>query len=193
MMADNNNDDSQLSEKDREIKDKLARQKELEEQNALPYKWRQTLQDVDITVPIPKGTKSRDMLITIKQKQLKVAFKGAPEAIMDGDLCNNIKVEESTWLIDNCELLVHLEKINKAEWWRNVIADHPAIDTTKIVPENSKLDDLDGETRGMVEKMMFDQRQKAMGLPSSDDQKKADALQRFKEQHPEMDVSNTIL
>ncbi|KAH9837201.1 nuclear movement protein nudC [Rhodofomes roseus] len=183
-------DYDKLSKEEREARDKADREREAAEQAALPYKWRQELGEVDFVVPVPKGTRGRDLNIVLHKKKLSVGFKGK-EPIMAGELCKEIKVEDSTWTLEDQEAVhVHLEKINKQQWWENVLTHHPKIDTTKIQPENSKLSDLDGETRGMVEKMMFDNQQKQMGKPTSDELKKMEALKKFQEQHPELDFSN---
>ncbi|TAQ91136.1 hypothetical protein B7494_g479 [Chlorociboria aeruginascens] len=170
-----------------------ARAKEAEEQAALPYKWTQTIGDVDITVEVPGNLKGRDLVVEIKKKKLVLGIKGQ-DPIVNGDLPHEIRVDESTWTLttspSNSKILeVHLDKVNKMEWWAHVITSAPKIDVTKIQPENSKLGDLDGETRGMVEKMMYDQRQKEMGKPSSDEEKKLDMLKKFQKEHPEMDFS----
>ncbi|KAI5371001.1 putative CS domain, HSP20-like chaperone, NudC family [Septoria linicola] len=173
--------------------DKEAKAKEVEEQSKLPYKWTQTIQDLDLSAPIPANLKGKDLDVKITKTALKAGIKGQ-EPIIDGTFPHPILVDDSTWTLETTstgkELSIHLDKVNKMEWWAHVVTSAPKIDTSKISPENSSLSDLDGETRSMVEKMMFDQRQKEMGKPTSDEQKKLDLLKKFQDQHPEMDFSN---
>ncbi|CAO1618462.1 unnamed protein product [Parajaminaea phylloscopi] len=171
--------------------DEAERKREADEQSALPYQWTQALDHVHLTLPLEPNTRARSLDVSIKRTSLRVAKKDGDKAVLlEGEFPYEIKMDDSTWSVEDAQLLsVHLDKSNTSQWWPHVFTDAPKIDTTKLVPENSKLSDLDGETRAMVEKMMHDNRAKQLGQPTSDEQRQQEILKKFQEQHPEMDFS----
>ena len=154
------------------------------------YIWTQTLSEINMIIPIPENTRSRDINVEIRKNHLKVGLK-QDSSFLDDDLMHSILVDDSLWTIeDGNKLCITLQKLNQMEWWDAVCAKDPKINIRKIQPENSSLGDLDGDIRQTVEKMMYDQRQKALNLPTSDEQKKLEIMKKFQAQHPEMDFSN---
>lgn len=109
---------------------------------------------------LPDGVVGKQLDVKIMSKKLSIGLKGQAEKIIEGELPKKIKVEDSIWTLESDgakrTLQLNLSKVNAMEWWDCVIEGDPKIDTQKIEPESSKLSDLDGETRGVVEKMMFD-------------------------------------
>ena len=157
------------------------------------YVWTQTLDDLEVRVAVPPGTKSKEIECAFAKNRFSFKLKTASgEPRIEGEFYAAITPDECYWTLeDNAYVSCFLQKAKTgAEWWPHVLVDDPKIDTKKVEPENSRLDDLDGETRSTVEKMMYDQRQKAMGLPTADEQTKQDALKKFMAAHPEMDFSN---
>lgn len=158
------------------------------------YDWGQALDTVDVDVFLPDNFNTRQLDVKMSATKLCVKNKVTGAAILEGTWFKPIHVDDSIWCIETDAkgqkyLQLNLQKKNGQNWWECLLEGEEKINTQKVEPENSKLSDLDGETRSVVEKMMFDQRQKQMGLPSSEELEKRNKLEAFMKAHPEMDFS----
>lgn len=67
---------------EREKADAELKAKEAAEQATLPYKWTQTIKDVDVTIAVDAKYKGRDLDVKLTKTALRVAVKGQ-EPIID--------------------------------------------------------------------------------------------------------------
>jgi hypothetical protein len=61
--------------------DAAAKTKELEEQSKLPYKWTQTIADLEVTIEVPGNFKGKDLDVKIKKDGVKAGIKGQDAVI----------------------------------------------------------------------------------------------------------------
>eukprot|EP01041_Mallomonas_annulata_P011517 gene11517-24084_t len=97
------------------------------------YYWIQTLKDATVYIDVPLGTRSKDIICTIKPRHLHVAIKGGDMLFMDGNLDDAVKTDDSMWSLVSGEipqLVITLEK-TRDTWWKSIIIGDPEIDTTK--------------------------------------------------------------
>lgn len=158
------------------------------------YYWTQTLEEVTAHIPLDEADSKKTLNVELGITHCKVSKKDGSKIYIDDDWCNKIHVDESSWVIISDEKgrtlqLTLLKWKNDTLWWDCLLCSEPKIDTQKVNPEPGKLSDLDGEARTTVEKMMFDMRQKQMGLPTSEELDKRDKLKEFMKAHPELDFS----
>lgn len=88
------------------------------------YQWTQTLQDVQVTVPLPPGSTAKSVVCKIMEKKITLGLKQKPaEEILSGEFFAPVVADESLWQFDSdeCAVQLYLEKVNKMEWWSCVL------------------------------------------------------------------------
>jgi len=119
------------------------------------------LKEVTVYVTLPPNTAAKQLDVKLGIKSMHIKLKTKPdEPILMGEWFNKIHTDEALWSIERdggkAILQITFEKHEGQNWWNCVLKGDIEIDTQKVEPENSKLSDLDGETRQTVEKMMYD-------------------------------------
>ena len=126
------------------------------------YRWGQQHKEITIYIPIEPHIKSRHINVKFTPDTLLIVIDN--KIILDGELLNAIKCDESTWYLNNdgkkYELVVELSKVKFDCWWACIVKGETVIDTSKVTPAQGSINDLDQETRALAHKMMFEQEQK---------------------------------
>jgi len=133
------------------------------------YDWSQNINEVTVQIPIPFGTTSKMLQVKIEPKRLFVKLKADDQPLIDGELQEKIKVDDSYWSIEDKKYInITFEKAYEAIW-KTVITGDKEIDPKKV--DNSKrLEEFDIETQGHLRKVLYEQERKKQGLPTTDEE-----------------------
>ena len=120
-------------------------------------------------IPLPEGTAARDMDVKILPKKLFVKIKGQEKALVDGELSEKIKVDDSFWSVEDKKYInITFEKAYEAIW-KTVIVGDAEIDP-KTVDNSKRIEEFDLETQGHLQKVLYEQERKKMGLPTTEEE-----------------------
>ena len=119
------------------------------------YAWSQSIQEVTIQIPIPEGTSAKMCDIKIKPKSLFVKLKDQDVPIIDGELQEKVKVEDSFWSIEDKKYInITFEKAYEAIW-KGIVVGDAEIDP-KTVDNSKRVEEFDLETQGHLQKVLYE-------------------------------------
>jgi hypothetical protein len=84
------------------------------------YSWTQTVEEVHVSVPLPAGTRAKQVLCVVTPDRLSIALQGQPP-IVEGQLFAAVKAKDSVWTLEDGKLELVLPKAKKHEAWQAVL------------------------------------------------------------------------
>ncbi|BBN05246.1 hypothetical protein MPTK1_3g11560 [Marchantia polymorpha subsp. ruderalis] len=102
------------------------------------YEWDQTLDEVNIYIPLPPNVPSRMLYCTIKPQHLELGIKGNPP-YLNHDLAGPVKLDGSFWTIEDDIMHITLHKREKGQPWPSAISGHGELDPLAVDQESRRL------------------------------------------------------
>ena len=87
-----------LEQKRREDEEQASKSGVRWRRTELPYQWKQTLADVDVTIQVPPGTRAKQLNVSFTKSRLVVGLVGQ-EPIVQGELHKEIIVDGKPTLL----------------------------------------------------------------------------------------------
>uniref|UniRef100_A0A1B6CE11 CS domain-containing protein n=1 Tax=Clastoptera arizonana TaxID=38151 RepID=A0A1B6CE11_9HEMI len=127
------------------------------------YKWSQTIQDIDIMVPIkPYVCKGSDVKVNVQSQKLCVQTReqdSSWQCLLEGELTHSNKKDDSLWsLFPGKHIMIHLEKRNE-RWWPALLTSEPELDLS-LIDAYKPINDLDDREQMKIEKVMWKEKRK---------------------------------
>ena len=95
-----------------------------DEPTSPPYRWKQDTEDVLVYVDLPPGTLSTSIAYSLSSKYLSIALRESetgPKVILNGNLYLDADPECSSWVIENDQLEVTIQKRIEGRTWLTVV------------------------------------------------------------------------
>ncbi|CRG97652.1 CS domain protein, putative [Plasmodium gallinaceum] len=137
------------------------------------YYWNQSLNEINLEVPLNKEVKTNEINVEITNKNIKIYHSN--ELKLEGEFYEEVNKQECMWSIeDKKKIVVFLEK-KRENWWPCVLNGDPEIDTKKIESKKN-LTDFDEKTQGEIRKFLHEQKLKNEGIQSPEEIRKQHLL-----------------
>ena len=90
------------------------------------YLWTQTLEEINVAIPMEQGIKSKHLKVNIGLESVHVAKKDGSKVYLEGKWSDKIDLDDTTWTLitengqRTMEILITKYK-NNMTWWDSLI------------------------------------------------------------------------
>jgi len=84
------------------------------------YSWKQDPEEIEVTVPMPPGTRGKEIKVDFKPEMIKITAPSR-EVELSLSLFAGVSTDDSTWSLSDGNLVLTMEKARSRETWPSLV------------------------------------------------------------------------